>query len=215
MRDGKSPMPPTQSLTWFVPALLMAVSVVPQGVAAQASPLPLAGERLVDLIRSGIPEERIIAMIEGGCVEGGGSPGFQRAFVETGASTELLQKAKEFACAEAERSTSEDISDGPTGNSSLAGPKVLNRTEVGAALEREYPASLRDAGIGGTILLHFTISETGEVTSWLLAESSGHTGLDEAAMRVAEAFRFAPAMDGDQAVSVQIQVPLVFAIRPR
>ena len=42
-------------------------------------------------------------------------------------------------------------------------PEVQNRPEVQRALEREYPAGLREAGIGGTVRLHFFIDEEGRV----------------------------------------------------
>jgi periplasmic protein TonB len=90
---------------------------------------------------------------------------------------------------------------------------VRNRQAVGRALEREYPSLLRDAGIGGTVLMHFFINETGELENVLVAESSGHQALDDAALRVAQVFEFTPAMNRDQQVPVWIQIPVTFQTR--
>jgi len=106
-----------------------------------------------------------------------------------------------------------DISDQPTFTPFTVAPEVRNRQAVGRALEREYPSLLRDAGIGGTVLMHFFINETGELENVLVAESSGHQALDDAALRVAQVFEFTPAMNRDQQVPVWIQIPVTFQTR--
>lgn len=63
-------------------------------------------------------------------------------------------------------------------------PDLTSEREVQRALEREYPTILRNAGIGGTVIVHFFIDEEGFVQRTLVAQSSGHTPLDEAALRV-------------------------------
>jgi TonB family protein len=89
-------------------------------------------------------------------------------------------------------------------------PEVLNPGEVQQALREEYPSLLRDAGIGGVVLLHLHITEEGRVRHTALAESSGHEALDRAAERAAQAFRFSPAVNRDQEVPVWVQVPIRF-----
>ena len=69
-------------------------------------------------------------------------------------------------------------------------PDLSNEREVQRALEREYPPILRDAGIGETVRVHFFIDAEGVVQRTLLARTSGHASLDEAAPRVADVFRF-------------------------
>jgi len=105
------------------------------------------------------------------------------------------------------------IADQPTFTPFTVAPEVRNRPEVGRALEREYPALLRDAGIGGTVLLHFFINDRGVLENVLVAQSSGHAGLDDAALRVAQVFQFSPAMNRDQQVPVWIQIPITFQTR--
>ena len=105
------------------------------------------------------------------------------------------------------------LSEEPTFTPMTVRPEILNRNEVMAAMEREYPPLLRDAGIGGTVRVHFFITETGEVGNSLLAESSGHQALDQAALRVASVYRFSPAMNRDDPVPVWVQFGITFQVR--
>lgn len=89
-------------------------------------------------------------------------------------------------------------------------PILQNAGEVRAALAREYPPLLRDAGIGGTAVVWFFIDETGTVRNQQVFESSGHQALDDAALRVAPVFRFSPAMNREKAAPVWIQLPITF-----
>ena len=92
-------------------------------------------------------------------------------------------------------------------------PYIKNRNELQRALEREYPALLRDAGIGGTTRVWFYIDETGKVVKTQVHTSSGHKPLDDAALRVAHLYEFAPALHHDKAVSVWVSLDVTF--RPR
>ncbi len=89
-------------------------------------------------------------------------------------------------------------------------PDYVNAAEVHEALAREYPPLLRDAGIGGTVIVWFFIDEEGVVRNQLVQRSSGHEALDQAALRVAPVFRFTPALNRDQAVPVWVQLPITF-----
>jgi periplasmic protein TonB len=109
--------------------------------------------------------------------------------------------------------SSAGIGEEPTFTPFTVAPEVRNRAEIGRVLQREYPSTLRDAGIGGTVVMHFFINEEGEVENVLVAESSGHSALDQAAERVAMAFEFSPALNRDQRVPVWIQIPITFQTR--
>ena len=89
-------------------------------------------------------------------------------------------------------------------------PDYINADEVRAALAREYPPLLRDAGIGGTVIVWFFIDEEGVVRNQEVFRSSGHQALDDAALRVAPVFRFTPALNRDRAVPVWVQLPITF-----
>ena len=92
-------------------------------------------------------------------------------------------------------------------------PEIRNRREVQAALMREYPPMLRTAGVGGTVVVWFFISEEGQVLDRRVARSSGHTQLDEAALQVADIFRFSPALNREKIVKVWIQLPIGFEVQ--
>lgn len=103
-----------------------------------------------------------------------------------------------------------EVSAQPTFTPYEVAPEITNRGAVQSALVREYPAVLRDAGVGGTVLMHFFIDATGSLENVLVAQTSGFEQLDAAAMRVAEVFEFSPALNRDQRVPVWIQVPITF-----
>jgi len=106
-----------------------------------------------------------------------------------------------------------DVSSQPTFTPYEVAPEVRNRQDVQRALEREYPSILRDAGIGGQVIMHFFINDQGVTEQVLVAQSSGHQQLDDAAVRVAGVFQFTPALNRDQRVPVWIQIPITFTTR--
>jgi TonB family protein len=106
-----------------------------------------------------------------------------------------------------------DPDDGPVFTPFTVAPSILNRYEVIAAMEREYPADLRELGIGGTVRVYFLIDENGEVTRTILDRSSGNTALDEAALRAAGTYRFSPALNKDKKVPVWVSFPITFQKR--
>ena len=106
-----------------------------------------------------------------------------------------------------------DISAAPVFTPYTVKPDYTNGAEVMRALEREYPPLLRDAGIGGTTLVWFFIDEQGIVRNQQVQESSGHTALDDAALRVAPVFKFTPALNRDKAVPVWVQLPITFTTK--
>ena len=92
-------------------------------------------------------------------------------------------------------------------------PEILNREEVARAMEREYPPVLRDASIGGTVDVQFFVDEHGVVRDRRVEQSSGHAALDAAALAVADAFRFSPALDRDRRVPVWVTFPIRFRVQ--
>ncbi len=102
------------------------------------------------------------------------------------------------------------IADGPTFTPFTVRPDLQNVQEVRDRLEREYPPLLRDAGIGGTVNVWFLISQTGRVLETQIQQSSGHRPLDEAALRVAGAMEFSPALYYEQPVPVWVAFPIRF-----
>ena len=106
-----------------------------------------------------------------------------------------------------------DLSAAPVFTPMTVQPEIRNRDEVQAALMREYPSILRNAGIGGQVILWFFISEEGRVLDRRVFESSGFAQLDEAALKVANVFRFTPALNRDRIVPVWIRFPITFQVQ--
>ena len=105
-----------------------------------------------------------------------------------------------------------DISAAPVFTPMTVRPEIRNRTEIQQALMTQYPAMLWNAGIGGTVEVWFFISEEGKVLDRRVFESSGYVQLDEAALKVADVFRFTPALNRDQIVQVWIRFPIKFQV---
>ena len=106
-----------------------------------------------------------------------------------------------------------DISAAPTFTPFTVAPSILNRAEVVRAMEREYPPLLRDAGIGGRAVVFFFIDEGGIVQDFRISATSGHQALDDAALAVADVYRFSAALNRDKKVPVWVQFPITFQVR--
>jgi protein TonB len=100
----------------------------------------------------------------------------------------------------------------PTFTPMTVRPQLTNVAEVQRALMAEYPALLRDAGIGGAPVLWIHIDMSGVVDDARIYESSGYEALNLAAINVARTMRFTPAMNRDQVTDVWVQVPIRFAV---
>ena len=106
-----------------------------------------------------------------------------------------------------------DLSAAPVFTPTTVAPEIRNRREVEAALLREYPVLLRNAGIGGQVVVWFFISEEGTVLDRRVSQSSGQRLLDDAALQVADVFRFTPALNRERIVQVWIEVPITFQVQ--
>ena len=105
-----------------------------------------------------------------------------------------------------------DISVAPVFTPMTVRPEIRNRAEIQQALMTQYPAMLRNTGIGGTVELWFFISKEGRVLDRRVFRSSGYVQLDEAALKVADVFRFTPALNREKIVQVWIRVPIEFQV---
>lgn len=106
-----------------------------------------------------------------------------------------------------------DISAAPTFTPYTVAPELKNREQVREALLREYPPMLRDAGIGGTVVVWFFIDENGKVLKAQINKSSGYPMLDAAALRIANLYQFTPALNRDRRVKVWVSIPIHFTTR--
>lgn len=75
-----------------------------------------------------------------------------------------------------------------------------------------YPPDLYEAGVSGTVVLRLFVDENGTVIadSARIEETSGHPGLDSAAIRAAPRLRYAPALKGGKAIAAPFRQPIHF-----
>jgi len=105
-----------------------------------------------------------------------------------------------------------NIAEAPVFTPVAVAPELKNRAAVQRALASAYPAMLRDAGVGGRVLVWVLVDESGVAAKVLVRQSSGVPALDEAALTVARVMRFSPGINHDVAVKVWVAVPVVFRV---
>lgn len=103
------------------------------------------------------------------------------------------------------------IPDGPRFTPVSKMPELRNRDEVSAALLRNYPATLREAAIGGKALVWVEVRRNGNVGQARIIDSTGHPELDEAALSVVRIMKFVPAENKGKPVDAWVQLPISFA----
>ncbi|MFQ5746236.1 MAG: energy transducer TonB [Gemmatimonadota bacterium] len=91
-------------------------------------------------------------------------------------------------------------------------PRLKNRSEITRILKRLYPSFLKEAGIGGTVLLWVFVDEQGRPEKSQVNKSSGYPALDNAAAQVVEKMKFSPAMNRDKPVGVWVQQQVAFSV---
>lgn len=109
----------------------------------------------------------------------------------------------------------EEVWSEPTFTPYTTPPMLINREEAARAIAENYPENLREAGMGGTVLMWFLIDETGKVLNTKLVRSSALPELDRAAENVAGVLAFKPALNRDKPARVWVQLPIIFQVVPR
>lgn len=92
-------------------------------------------------------------------------------------------------------------------------PRLLNGAQIERLLLTEYPAPLRDAGIGGRVVMWLYVDLSGDVARTVVKESSGQALLDAAAERIAARMRFEPARNRDKVTAVWVSQPIGFSVK--
>jgi len=78
----------------------------------------------------------------------------------------------------------------------------------------EYPLALWDAGVEGETVLRVRVTDTGVIDSIEVATSSGHGGLDSAAVSGVRDLRFDPGRQDGERTRMWATLPVVFSKRP-
>ncbi|NMG55823.1 energy transducer TonB [Aromatoleum aromaticum] len=75
-----------------------------------------------------------------------------------------------------------------------------------------YPRSSRRRGDEGKVILRVHVLGDGSADAVEVAESSGHSRLDDAAREAVRNWRFVPAQRGEAPVDSWLRVPIVFRL---
>lgn len=106
-----------------------------------------------------------------------------------------------------------NVADRPTFIPFDVPPKLLNRAMVQKLLEQLYPAALRDAGIGGAVVVWAYVDTKGVVEKTFIKDSSGYPAMDAAAAKVVRDMRFKPAVARDQPIAVWISQSVTLSVK--
>lgn len=91
-------------------------------------------------------------------------------------------------------------------------PVLTNRDEIANVLRRAYPDGLRQAGIGGVVVLWVFVDENGQVSRAVVKEPSRYGSFDKAAFAVAERMEFKPAINRDRPIGVWVSQKFNFSV---
>ncbi len=96
-------------------------------------------------------------------------------------------------------------------------PEIRDPARARKIVERYYPVTLKQAGIGGTVVIWAFIDEKGRIKNMKLFKGSGFSALDDAAMKalreISDEIGFTPALNRDKAVPVWIQQAITFTVK--
>jgi TonB family protein len=95
-----------------------------------------------------------------------------------------------------------------------AGGKVGFTTGVSMAEYRKplYPPEAKLARMEGTVVIWLKVSAEGQVAAAKIQQSSGHSILDNAALRFAYSVKFRPARQGATPVEAEATLPVIFQL---
>ncbi len=106
----------------------------------------------------------------------------------------------------------DELSERPQFTPYTVRPAIVNRGEAQRAVELRYPQELKQAGIGGTVVVFVYINIDGTVQNAVIHESSGIEELDDAASAAAWELKFIPAKKFEETVPVWMAIPITFSV---
>ena len=87
--------------------------------------------------------------------------------------------------------------------------ELRNRGDLPTAMRRLYPSHLREAGVGGRVVVQFVVTAEGRVQSGSVRViSAAHPELGEQTRRAVADFRFRPAQKGNRNVRQLVQMAI-------
>ncbi len=91
-------------------------------------------------------------------------------------------------------------------------PRLTNIQEIQGLLRRLYPPMLREAGIGGTVVLDVFVDVSGIPGNAIIRTSSGYGPLDSAALSIIARMQFSPAQNRVKPVGVWVRQAISFTV---
>ncbi len=89
----------------------------------------------------------------------------------------------------------------------------LQELKATSRVEPVYPAASRRAGEEGSVILRIFVDPTGRPQQVLVDRSSGHSRLDDAAMKAVKRWRFQPASSGSGPLGSWSRVTITFRLQ--
>lgn len=90
-------------------------------------------------------------------------------------------------------------------------PRLLNGPDMLRLLAKLYPRVLKEARIGGNVVLWVWVDAEGNPSRAQIYRSSGYGQLDDAALAIVERMKFSAAMLRDKPIGVWIAQPISFS----
>jgi periplasmic protein TonB len=97
----------------------------------------------------------------------------------------------------------------PSSNAAIVESTALAVTR---RVDPVYPPASRRMDEHGTVRLRILIDERGRPREVLVAESSGHARLDEAAVNAVRRWQFSPATEQSRAIAAWTHVNVIFQL---
>ena len=92
-------------------------------------------------------------------------------------------------------------------------PKVKSPNQAAQAIQREYPMSLQDNGIGGRVQIRFVVNADGKVDpASVEVVAASVKALGEAAMKAVQKIEFVPGKKDGSAVAAIVVMPITFGV---
>ncbi|MFC1544825.1 energy transducer TonB [Gemmatimonadota bacterium] len=101
------------------------------------------------------------------------------------------------------------------GEGTPTGKLPYRRPELMMLVPPVYPKDAEKNGIEGTVGLRVLVTDKGTVDRVEVESSSGHTQMDDAAVKAARKTRFRPAIKDGERVAMWINYPIQFALSKR
>jgi TonB family protein len=92
-------------------------------------------------------------------------------------------------------------------------PRLVNGAQMDSVRKRVYPKEFQSRGIGGRVEVGVYITAAAKNTQIRVTKGSGITELDSAAVKVARAMKWEPALNGTKPVGAYVKFPVVFGPR--